>query len=232
MSTNCFYRQEKGTTLKYIFTQEFYKIETVKLEFCDSSKNIYSIPMQYDKQERHWFCECDKEIDRYKFVVNDIIRLNDPNAGKYAEDEKWEVWSVPGTCTARRPELALYNISNNMSNGVAKAVKKAAYTFDRPLDIYTGVGIHQVKGLHSVTYICYQPNGSIFKLEECSIGQFEPNEADYEVVFKNHISPMHGRIAEGIWSFQIYLDGRCVVKDYFVLKRKVFHAMSMLNYKM
>ena len=55
-------------------------------------------------------------------------------------------------------------------------------------------------------------------------------EADYEIVFKSHISPMHGRNAEGMWTFQIYLDGKCVVKDYFVLKRKVFNTCVRNNY--
>lgn len=186
--------------------------------------------MEYDKQERHWFCECDEDINRYKFVVNDIIRLNDPNAGSYAEDEKWEVWSVPGMCMEHKPKLSFYNISGNMSKGAAKTSKKAAFTLDRPLDIYAGADISGVKGLHSVTYICFQPDGSIYKIEESSMGQFEPNEADYEIVFKTHISPMNGRNAEGMWSFQIYLDGKCVVKDYFVLKRKVSNTLTKYRY--
>jgi len=218
--------------LKYIYTQEFYKTQNVKLEYYDSYNTFHSIPMEYDRPERHWFCNCEEEVIRYKFVINDIIRLNDPNAGRYVEDENWEVWSVPGECVERKPQLAIYNISNNMQYGVSKALKKAAYTFDRPLDIYVGAGIRHVQGLHSVTYICFQPNGSIYKLEERSIGQFEPSEADYEVIFRNHIASMHGRIADGMWSYQIYLDGKCVVKDYFALKRKVVQVMSMYNYKM
>ena len=218
--------------MKYIYTQEFYNTENVKLEFCDTNNNIQSIFMKYDNQERHWFCECDKDIARYKFVVNGIIRLNDPNAAGYVEDEKWEVWSVPGECEIQKPKLSFYNISNNMSNGVAKSIKKAAYTLDRPLDIYAGADIAHVKGLHSLTYICFQPDGSIYKLEECSIGQFEKNEADYEVVFRNHIVATLGRAAEGMWSFQIFLDGKSVVKDYFVLKRKVINAVSRFQYGM
>ena len=119
-----------------------------------------------------------------------------------------------------------------MSNGVAKSIKKATYTLDRPLDIYAGADIAHVKGLHSLTYICFQPDGSIYKLEECSIGQFEKNEADYEVVFRNHIVATLGRAAEGMWSFQIFLDGKSVVKDYFVLKRKVISAVSRFQYGM
>ena len=108
-----------------------------------------------------------------------------------------------------------------MQCGVAKAIKQASYMFNRPLDIYIGAGVRYVKGLHSVTLICFQPNGRIYRLEERSIGQFEPREADYEIVFHNHIPSACGRNADGVWTYQIYVDGKCVVKDYFALKRKV-----------
>ena len=135
--------------------------------------------MKYDKAQHYWFCESDAEIVRYKFVINDILRLNDPNAGRYMEDENWEVWSVAGEGNGIEPKLSYFNISDNMTRGITKAIKKAAYMLQRPLDIYTGVGICHVKGLHSVTYICFQPDGSIYKLEESSIGQFEENESHY-----------------------------------------------------
>ena len=215
--------------MRYICNQEFYNIESVKMECYDNTNTFQSIPMKYDKTECYWFCESDAEIVRYKFVINDILRLNDPNAGSYMEDENWEVWSVAGEGNGIEPKLSYFNISDNMTRGITKAIKKAAYMLLRPLDIFTGVGICQVKGLHSVTYICFQPDGSIYKLEESSIGQFEANEADYEIIFKTHISPLNGRVAEGMWSYQIYLDGKCVVKDYFSVRRQTVQKVCYCN---
>ena len=56
-----------------------------------------------------------------------------------------------------------------MVNG---AVKKRYYLYDRPIDIYTSVAICGVEGLHSLTYMCFQPDGMLYMLEECSMGQF------------------------------------------------------------
>ncbi len=125
---------------------------------------------------------------RYKYVVNDVIRLNDQTAGKYV--------------------------------------------YDHPFDIYIGVDVCRVKGLHSLTYICFQPDGRIYMIEESSIGQFEENEADYEVVFKNRISRIQGRNAEGMWTCQVYLDGKRIIKDYFVVKRKIISDLVLFDCKM
>ena len=215
--------------MRYIYNQEFYNIESVKMECFDNTNTFQSIPMKYDKAQHYWSCKLDTEIVRYKFVINDILRLNDPNAGSYMEDENWQVWSVTGEGNGIAPKFSYFNISDNMTRGITKAIKKAAYMLQRPLDIYTGVGICHVKGLHSVTYICFQPDGSIYKLEESSIGQFEANEADYEIIFKTHISPLNGRAAEGMWSYQIYLDGKCVVKDYFSVRRQTVQKVCYCN---
>lgn len=69
-------------------------------------------------------------------------------------------------------------------------------------------------------------------LEESSMGQFEPNEADYEVVFKNRVSRIQGRNAEGMWSFAVYLDGKQIIKDYFVVKRKIMSDMVLFDCRM
>ena len=217
--------------MKYIYTQEFYGITNVKMEFYDKNTIHHYIVMEYDKAEHYWSCECDEEVVRYKFIVNDIIRLNDPQAKHYVLDEKQEVWSVQGTMDGYEAKLETYCVSDSVRNSVKDTMKKATCIYDRPLDIYVGASIHQVNGIHSLTYMCFQPDGRLYKLEECCIGQCN-QEADYEVVFMNHIAHMSGSVAGGMWTFQVYLDGKCIIKDYFVLKRKVINNMSLLNYKM
>ena len=69
-------------------------------------------------------------------------------------------------------------------------------------------------------------------LEESTIGQFEQKEADYEVVFKIRIARIQGRHAEGMWSVQMYLDGKLVIKDYLVLKKKITSEVVLFDCKM
>ena len=119
-----------------------------------------------------------------------------------------------------------------MNNGVDNSVKKTDYIYDRPIDVYIGVKIGNVKGLHTLTLMCFQPNGSIYMLEESAIGQFEQREADYEVVFKNRIARIQGRYAEGMWSVQMYLDGKLVIKDYLLIKKKITSDVVLFDCRM
>ena len=69
-------------------------------------------------------------------------------------------------------------------------------------------------------------------IEEDSIGQFEQEASDYEIVFKNHIAKIRPSDAEGMWTIHIYLDGKCLVKDYFILKEKMITNMISVDYTM
>lgn len=219
--------------MRYRFREQFYDIDNVKLEFYDKRGDIYELFMEYDTSKGEWLCEYEGDIDRYKFVVNDIIRLNDPMAPSYTYDSDWEVWSSSSKSASAqsKPHIAFCVTAERIANGLNKAVRKTEYVYDKPLDIYTGVSLEAVEGIHSITYICFQPDGSIYMIEEDSIGQFEPEKSDYEIIFKNHISGMPGRGAEGMWVIQIYLDGRCIAKDYFVMKRKVISNTVFFDYK-
>lgn len=215
--------------MRYRYSQQFFQVEKVTMEAYDSNGRFFSVNMVYNACEHEWYCECDRAISRYKYVINDIIRLNDPLTNHYGYDEKWEIWSVPDGCRVSKAYLSEYNVSNSMVNG---AIKKRDYLYDRPIDIYTSVAICRVEGLHSLTYMCFQPDGMLYKLEECSMGQFEQNEADYKVVFKNQISGIDNNSAEGVWSFQVYLDGKRIIQDYFIIKKKVISNMFLLDCRM
>lgn len=217
--------------MKYVYSQEFYGITNVEMEYYDVNGMHKCVMMKFDATEYHWSVEIDDIVLRYKFVINHIIRLNDPRAGNYTLDERGETWSVPGETGTNLPELQSYNISNVINSRENISLKKATFVYDRPLDIYVSVDVRNVQGIHSLTFICFQPDGRIYKIEECSIGHQE-NLEDYRVVFKNHIERMLGRVAEGMWAVQVYLDGKSIIKDYFVLKRKIISNSTLLNYKM
>lgn len=217
--------------MRYVYSQEFYGISYVETEYYDENGIRKSAKMKFDSIEHNWCVEVEDVVLRYKFVINHIIRLNDPQAGAYAIDEHGETWSVPGDVKAWVPKLQNYNISNVINAKENTLVKKATFVYDRPLDICVSVDVHNVQGLHSLTFMCFQPDGRIYKIEECSIGRQGKLE-DYRVVFKNHIERMLGRVAEGMWAIQVYLDGNSMIKDYFVLKRKVISNNTLFNYKM
>lgn len=219
--------------MRYTFREEFYDIDTVMLEFYDQKEDLYEIAMKYDVGKREWFCEYEENISKYKFVVNNIIRLNDPMAQRYVYDDNWEVWSVTDRYIYKENQAKIvdYVTTDGIIKGVKKTTRKSEYVYSKPLDIYTAVELQDIKGLHSITYICFQPDGSIYMIEEDSVGQFATEICNYEIIFKNHISRIQGRNAEGMWIIQVYLDGRCIVKDYFVVKTKIVTNMAFIDCK-
>lgn len=90
------------------------------MEIYDSNGEFCSINMVYNASEHEWYCESDRTISRYKYVINDIIRLNDPLTNHYVYDEKWEIWSVPDEFGVSKTHLSEYNVSNSMVNGAIK----------------------------------------------------------------------------------------------------------------
>ena len=61
--------------MRYSFCQQFFSIEKVTMEIYDSNGEFCSINMVYNSSEHEWYCECDRTISRYKYVINDINTL-------------------------------------------------------------------------------------------------------------------------------------------------------------
>ena len=48
--------------MRYRFNQQFFMIESVRLELYDSKGEFHSIAMIYDAGEGEWYCENDIEV--------------------------------------------------------------------------------------------------------------------------------------------------------------------------
>ncbi|MBQ4069246.1 MAG: hypothetical protein IJC76_08345 [Lachnospiraceae bacterium] len=211
--------------MRYEFEESFYGIEDVQLLSYGIDKKQMFRMMIYDEVRDVWYCESEKDIIRYKYVVNGNIRLNDFRALEYIQDENGEIWSVP-------------NNSNEICNDVKiedyyilDGKCRKDFIYDKYVDIRVGVKLLKVSNLHALTYILFQPDGRIHYLEECVIGELDIYSSCMEIVFGNRVSGMSINTVEGMWQVRIYLDGRCVIKDYLVIKRHLNRKMIMFDYK-
>lgn len=66
-------------------------------------------------------------------------------------------------------------------------------------EIFFGINLTGISDIHSITYICFQPNGQIFHLEEKSINTSKDNIYKTNAIFKTNISNVPINYAIGMW---------------------------------
>ncbi len=217
--------------MKFVFNQEFYELSHVRMEYYNVDNKCMSISMEFDNVRNCWYHESDINIICYKYVLNEIIRLNDPNVNKYIIDDSGEVWSVPNEIKAgynQSPILDNYIISNLPNSNISRK----EFIYGQMPEIFFGINLTGISDIHSITYICFQPNGQIFHLEEKSINTSKDNIYKTNVIFKTNISNVPINYAIGMWCVQAYMDGRCIVKDFFTVKKKVVNRQQYMNFQM
>lgn len=222
--------------------EQFNTDDNVELQFYDTFGNKHSKSMYHKEDYR--YLESGEGIVRYKFVINGIIRLNDPYALKYIRDDNGEIWSVPNTnMPIQSRNISMngyigingqinineYSISNIITNKAGQSVQKKEFVCDRPLNLYFLMNLSGVRSLHSITVIYFQPDGRIYYLEEGGIYADE-EDCDVDIILKKRISETEMRFAEGVWQIRAFLDGKSVIKDYFILKRNIISNMVVSDY--
>lgn len=223
--------------------EQFNIEDNVELQFYDAFGNKHSKSMYYKEDYR--YIESGEDIVRYKFVINGMIRLNDPYALKYVRDDNGEIWSVPNTdmpiqsrnismngyiSINEQININEYAVSDIITSKAGKSVKKKEFVLDRPLNLYFRMNLSGVRSLHSITVIYFQPDGRIYYLEEGGIYADEEDDCEVDIIFKKQISETEMRFAEGVWQIRAFLDGKSVIKDYFVLKKNIISNMVVSYY--
>lgn len=221
--------------MEFMYKNQFTQIDDVKLLLIDENENKNYIAMEYEKKDNNWYCITNKKVARYKFVVGQRVRLNDPDALNYVQDEYGEIWSVPKTDPCQKPDNISVNryVITNVDISKGKHItNRSEFIYNEPLNLCFGVYLSGVKGMHSVTYVCHQPDGRIYYLEEKAITVSENNTYNVDIIFKNRIAEIQPMYAVGVWQTEVFLDGNAVIKDYFTLKKNVKENLLVIDYKL
>lgn len=147
----------------------------------------------------------------YKFILNNGIRMNDPNAYSYAVGLNDEVWSVLKVVNGKNqkgnkiiPKLNKFIINNG---------KKLLYPRNRAC--YVSFDLNGVCGVHSITALWYQPDGSLYHIEETTIetpiNLLYTLKETFWVDFEKDTHPFDF----GTWMVEIYVDGVKSVREFF-----------------
>lgn len=101
----------------------------------------------------------------YKFILNNGIRMNDPDAYEYINWLNGETWSVLKVVNG---EIQKKNyITAELNNFCVHNGKTLLYPRNRTCHI--SFDLNNVCGVHSITALWYQPDGSLYHIEEATV---------------------------------------------------------------
>ena len=206
------------------FKVNLYGISKVEIIICDDSWNEQVIEMYQNEQS--WYRELDIDNERiiYRYRINNgIITINDSNADYYIKDNSMKVWSVRQSNDYKenekgKPEIKEYIITDRVMNSICKSYSKKQFVNNDIIKIVIGTKIERIKDIHSLTVIWYQPDGRIYRIDERTVESEEDVVA--KVWFWLNSNEMKGDFFRGVWTVEIFLDGRSVIKDNFVISEK------------
>lgn len=132
-----------------------------------------------------WYYQIDLEdgIYYYKFVIDDLIRLNDPNSNQYIIDDNGEVWSIIEIINeeiykGNKTIINHYNysISNRIVESFSFLNKQKTFSLKKDSKIVIAIELYNIVGVHSITALWYQPGMEIFHIEEQVLNGILENE--------------------------------------------------------
>jgi len=162
---------------------------------------------------------------RYKFLINNNLKLNDPMANIYLPDENEELWSVIMVNdknerlynnTQYTVHIDKYNITSIINDDL-NAVNKKNFNILLDEKVVTRFDFTNVTGLHTVTTAWYSPRGDLFQTTENNL--FKPTEDDKPIRmwFWMDLKNNTQKYPYGIWKIKLFIDGEFILEDQFNL---------------
>lgn len=167
----------------------------------------------------------------YAFLIDQQLRLNDPQANVYAPDDQEKIWSVllvnaEGQRLYNNQEYKVhledYRLSAHLERPAPDFIKKKFH-----LGVDQQVVAHwlftEVQGLHSVTVAWSAPDGQLVQWGEQYLVENEHN-TPIELAFACDLTPPQRRQQAGAWSLRLYIDGAFVLEDEFTISRDTTYS--------
>jgi len=190
----------------------------------DSSRNSFK---RHD--DGTWMTEIELSPGnyRYKFLINDSIYFNDPNALIYTHDDKGGTASsiIIGENNKRIINIkpASLNIESYSFLCVDKDLlscenSEKKYYKDKHSSLTLKIVFSDIIGLCAVNAIWYTPNNEIYEVQESVLEDRVKDEVNgNEALFQIDIND---DTPEGDWKLQIFINGTFALEDSFTIELK------------
>lgn len=163
---------------------------------------------------------------RYRFLIEDLVKVNDPYANIYVQNENGELDSLIIIDEEGRRLIneKIYNVhledyimSDSFEN---KNIKKRFNLTDEK--VIVRFDFTEVTGVHTVTLLWIKPDGEIYYVTENLLIEND-NKNEKTLWFWININE---RIMPGQWKIRVLIDGLIIFDDYFVINPNKYEIIN------
>lgn len=216
--------------IKFFYRNTPYiQIETISVVGAFNDYDEFKTPLLAVKGG--WEANVDLEPGKhhYKFIVNGVLRLNDPNATLYVKDREGEVWSVAYVDFNREIEtqkdhgmlqLTNFVITNKTMDLVEESRYKDHFNLNMDSTVVAGFEFSYIKGVHTITVVWVNSLYHIHHISDHYIEVKEGEEDDAaDIWFWIDLKEKHREYPLGTWYVKLFVDGEFLVEDKFTIGR-------------
>lgn len=221
--------------LKIVFEEPEFKIQIIKVDilWCDSTMN--KIEMRKITKNK-WVTEIEeltKGTYTYRFLINGLFTLNDPNANIYEPDNEGKLWSVividdEGRRLFNNEQYRVYINSIQITDDYYEDIDDSVFEFsnDTSKQIVVRYEFTKITGAHTVSALWINSLGNIKAWSEEII---MPTDERNLVWFGLNIANIYEE-ESGEWNILLFIDGKYILDHSFLLKcaeRKEISSFSV-----
>ncbi len=171
----------------------------------------------------------------YKFLINGVLRLNDPAAQYYRKDKNGEVWTVLvidkngnrlSSETEQRIELYNHVICGQMVENMEACYSRECFTHADER-VCAGYGFGNILGTHSITAIWVNPDLAMHHICEHVIEVLpgDMNNAT-DVWFWLDFHEKRRYYPKGVWRIKLYINGNFIMEDKFHFESGYLYSVN------
>lgn len=188
------------------------------------------------KQGEQWttYVELPPGEHYYKFLINQQIKINDPNANTYLPHKGEELWSLitineKGEQLYNNEQYAVHIEDYAVSGTVTTAhieTNKKSYNLLMDKKIVTRFEFRQITGLHAVTVLWYDATGQLHEITENALYAEEDPKQPVYLWYWIDLDIPNREYPEGNWTMQLYIDGSYILEDRFSVTKSITYTKN------
>lgn len=183
-----------------------------------------------------WNCRCELPPGEYgyRFLVNEALELNDPQANVYQPDAENKLWSYLriGSDGKRRYNWEPYPVTltgfavTSVVGEKLPALQKKKFNLHVDKQAAAGFQFSNVSGLHTVTTAWFGPTGTLYEYSESILC----GETGGEPILWFWL-PLDSTSPQGRWRFTLFVDGEALLTDYFLAEQQNVYSYNRFQNK-
>lgn len=225
-----FYKENKFMSVAFYYANNPYiQIETISIIGAFNNYVEFETSLEAVKGGWEITLELTPGKHQYKFIINGVLRLNDPNASEYSVDQEGEVWSIVHVDNRGKLgkninhgtlQLTDYIITKNKMNLVEEARYINNFNLNMDSTVFAGFEFSHILGIHTITVVWVN---SLYQLHHISDHYIEVKEGDendaVDVWFWIDLQEKEREYPQGTWYAKLLVNGAFVMEDKFTIGR-------------